>query len=235
MSATKDKEHFPCNDCGKLFLERDLVSVGALRTQLAEQIERAHPDWDVESRICRADLAKFRRAYVESMISSEKHEQSSLEREVLRSLAEHDLLSKDVETQFEQQWTFGERMADHIASFGGSWAFLLTFGAFLVVWVGANSLVLYWHPVDPYPYILLNLMLSCLAAMQAPIIMMSQNRQEAKDRMRSQNDYQVNLKAELEIRNLHEKVDHLLQHQWDRLMQIQELQMDLLTELEDRK
>ena len=87
------------------------------------------------------------------------------------------------------------------------------------------------HPADPYPFILLNLMLSCLAAIQAPVIMMSQNRQEAKDRLRSQNDYQVNLKAELEIRHLHEKLDHLLMHQWDRLAQIQEIQLDLLSEM----
>lgn len=90
------------------------------------------------------------------------------------------------------------------------------------------------RPADPYPFILLNLILSCLAAVQAPIIMMSQNRQEAKDRLRSQNDYQVNLKAELEIRHLHEKLDHLLMHQWDRLAKIQEIQLDLLTELNKR-
>jgi uncharacterized membrane protein len=85
--------------------------------------------------------------------------------------------------------------------------------------------------MDPYPYILLNLILSCLAAIQAPIIMMSQNRQEAKDRLRSQHDYQVNLKAELEIRHLHEKVDHLLSHQWERLAEIQEIQLELLSEI----
>jgi uncharacterized membrane protein len=94
--------------------------------------------------------------------------------------------------------------------------------------------VLFWHPVDPYPYILLNLMLSCLAAIQAPVIMMSQNRQEAKDRIRAEHDYQVNLKAELEIRHLNEKLDHLLSHQWDRLARIQQVQMELLGALEKR-
>jgi uncharacterized membrane protein len=91
------------------------------------------------------------------------------------------------------------------------------------------------QPADPYPFILLNLILSCLAAVQAPIIMMSQNRQEAKDRLRSQNDYQVNLKAELEIRHLHEKIDHLLMHQWDKLAKIQEIQLDLLSEMNKKK
>lgn len=97
-----------------------------------------------------------------------------------------------------------------------------------------NTVIMINRPADPYPFILLNLILSCLAAVQAPIIMMSQNRQEAKDRLRSQNDYQVNLKAELEIRHLHEKLDHLLMHQWDRLAKIQEIQLDLLTELNKR-
>jgi len=98
-----------------------------------------------------------------------------------------------------------------------------------------NSLILFWRPVDPYPFILLNLLLSCLAAIQAPVIMMSQNRQEAKDRLRAQHDYQVNLKAELEIRHLHEKLDHLLSRQWERLVQIQEIQLDLLSELNRMK
>ncbi len=120
-------------------------------------------------------------------------------------------------------------------NFGGSWTFLILFGVFLLVWVVMNSLVLFWRPLDPYPFIFLNLILSCLAAIQAPIIMMSQNRQEAKDRIQSQYDYRVNLKAELEIRHLHEKMDHLLSHQWERLVQIQELQLELLSELGARK
>ncbi len=103
------------------------------------------------------------------------------------------------------------------------------------MWILVNTVVMVKHPADPYPFILLNLMLSCLAAIQAPIIMMSQNRQEAKDRMRSENDYQVNLKAELEIRHLHEKIDHLLMHQWDRLAKIQEIQLDLLSEMSKKK
>ncbi len=94
-----------------------------------------------------------------------------------------------------------------------------------------NSLVLWLRPVDPYPFILLNLLLSCLAAIQAPVIMMSQNRQGQKDRLRSQHDYEVNLKGELEIRNLHEKIDHLLSHQWERLFEIQEIQIELLQDM----
>ena len=150
-------------------------------------------------------------------------------------MQQHELISKNVEDQLDQQWSFGERLADKIATFGGSWAFLICFTLFLVMWILVNTIVMVKQPADPYPFILLNLILSCLAAIQAPIIMMSQNRQEAKDRMRSENDYQVNLKAELEIRHLHEKMDHLLMHQWDRLAKIQEIQLDLLSEMSKKK
>jgi uncharacterized membrane protein len=168
-------------------------------------------------------------------LESEKGELTSLENEVLTSLRDHETLSKNVDTEFEGEWTLGERLADRIATFGGSWIFLILFGLFLMVWIGVNSFILYAHPPDPYPYILLNLILSCLAAIQAPIIMMSQNRQEAKDRLRSEHDYQVNLKAELEIRHLHEKLDHLLSHQWERLAQIQEIQLELLAEISRKR
>ncbi len=118
-----------------------------------------------------------------------------------------------------------------MAVFGGSWSFILCFGAVLLVWIAVNSIAVLRQPFDPYPYILLNLVLSCLAAMQAPIIMMSQNRQEAKDRMRAEHDYQVNLKAELEIRHLTWKMDQLLNHQWQRLLEIQKIQTELMEEL----
>ena len=126
------------------------------------------------------------------------------------------------------EWTKGEQIADKIASFGGSWKFIGFFAAFLIIWIAINSMVMFWTPVDPYPYILLNLVLSCLAAIQAPIIMMSQNRQEAKDRLRSEYDYKVNLKAEREIRELHKKVDSLLFNQEKYLNKIEELQAKLL-------
>lgn len=172
--------------------------------------------------------------YVESVLQSERGEPSTLEQEVLASLRDHETLSTNVDAESDKARTFGERLADQIASFGGSWSFLTLFGLFLAIWILANSLVLYWRPVDPYPFILLNLVLSCLAAVQAPVIMMSQNRQEARDRLRAEHDYQVNLKAELEIRHLHEKLDHLLSHQWERLVEIQQVQLQLLSELQRR-
>jgi uncharacterized membrane protein len=229
------KESKTCAVCGKTFSLRDLVPGMAVRDVIANEILREHPEWSQEKLICRPDLNHYRSKYVHTLLESEKGDLSSLEQEVLHSLREHETLAKDVDTEFEGDWTFGERLADRIAAFGGSWTFLISFGGFLALWIGVNSFVLYLRPIDPYPYILLNLILSCIAAIQAPIIMMSQNRQEAKDRVRSQHDYQVNLKAELEIRHLHEKVDHLLSHQWERLAQIQEIQLEVLSELSRRR
>ena len=228
-------EHRPCEVCGKTFSIRDLVPGGAVRDAVASQIRKEHPGWSAEKFICQPDLNRFRSRYVHSLLESEKGELTSLEDEVLQSLRDHELLAKDTDSESEEKWTLGERLADRIATFGGSWTFLICFGAFLALWIGINSAVLIWRPADPYPFILLNLVLSCLAAVQAPIIMMSQNRQEAKDRLRSQHDYQVNLKAELEIRHLHEKIDHLLSHQWERLVAIQEVQLELLSELGRRR
>jgi uncharacterized membrane protein len=220
-----------CTICKQSFAARDLVPGGAVKETVAQEIKREHADWSHASVICRADLNKYRARYVHSLLESEKGELTSLEHEVVASMRDHELLARDVDTEFETKWSFGERLADRIATFGGSWAFMMSFGAFVALWIGMNSLVLFWKPADPYPYIFLNLVLSCLAAIQAPVIMMSQNRQEAKDRLRSQHDYQINLKAELEIRHLHDKMDHLLSHQWERLVAIQEVQMELLTEI----
>jgi uncharacterized membrane protein len=122
-------------------------------------------------------------------------------------------------------------LSDQIASFGGSWRFIILFGVILVLWIILNAALLLNRGFDPYPFILLNLILSCLAAMQAPIIMMSQNRAELRDRLRSENDYKINLKAELEIRHLHEKIDHLLRRQYNRLFEIQQIQIELLEEI----
>jgi uncharacterized membrane protein len=224
-----------CGICGKTFPLRDLVPGTALRDVVAQQILHDYPDWSQEKFICRPDLNRYRGEYVHSLLESEKGELTSLENEVLTSLRNHETLAKNVDSEFEGEWTLGERLADRIATFGGSWIFLILFGFSLLVWISINSFILYAHPPDPYPYILLNLILSCLAAIQAPIIMMSQNRQEAKDRLRSEHDYQVNLKAELEIRHLHEKLDHLLSHQWERLAQIQEIQLELLAEISRRR
>ena len=155
------------------------------------------------------------------------------ERAILSRLLNRERWSRDPNVAFDAQATFGERVADRVATFGGSWTFIGIFAIFMVSWMALNSDMA--RPFDPFPYILLNLMLSCLAALQAPVIMMSQNRVEARDRLRGENDYKVNLKAELEIRHLHEKIDHLLRRQWQRLLEIQQIQIELLENLSERK
>ena len=139
----------------------------------------------------------------------------------------HETIGRDVDAAFDERRTFGQRVSDRIATFGGSWTFILSFFAFLVVWMAINVAIGLTQAFDPYPFILLNLVLSCLAAIQAPIIIMSQKRQEARDRLRAENDYRVNLKAELEIRHLHEKIDHLLTKQWGNgPAEIQQIQLE---------
>lgn len=223
-----------CAVCGKTFPMNEMVRGEVVRDQVADLIIKDNPEWTQDKYICEADLAKYRLEYVHNILYEEKGALSEMEENVLQNLANHELVSENIESQFDHKWTFGERLSDKIAEFGGSWKFIILFGSFMLIWIIINSLVFIFKPYDPYPYILLNLILSTLAAIQAPIIMMSQNRQEDKDRERSEHDYKVNLKAELEIRTLHEKVDHLLTHQWNRLMEIQELQMELLSEISEK-
>ncbi len=230
--AKRAPSQHTCGVCGKSKPAAELVPGDVVRPAIVERIRLQRPDWSTADTICLADLNRFRAEYVQSLLEKEKGELSTLEQSVVDSLARHETLSSNVEEQFQKKLTVGERMADRVADFGGSWAFIGLFGGFIVLWMIVNSYLLAARPFDPYPYILLNLVLSCLAAIQAPIIMMSQNRQEARDRLRSQNDYQVNLKAELEIRHLHEKIDYLTRTQWERLMEVQEIQVELMNELQ---
>ena len=220
-----------CSVCQKDFKSTEMINAGIIREGIYKLIQKDILTWNESSEICRDDLHLYQNKYIHSILESEKGEFTTLEQQVLETMKEHELISINSDTTLDHEWSRGERIADKIATFGGSWMFMGYFALFLIIWIGVNATVIFWKPVDPYPFILLNLLLSCLAAIQAPIIMMSQNRQEAKDRLRSQYDYQVNLKAELEIRQLHEKMDHLLSHQWERLAQIQEIQIDLLEEL----
>lgn len=221
-----------CQICGKQKSPLEVIPAELVREPIVQTIRKSIPGWSPEGHICLADLNAFRSKYVHELLESEKGELTVLEQEVMQSLKEHELLSENINVAFGEKLRIGERLADRIAVFGGSWGFILAFAGLCLGWIALNSIhLLLARPVDPYPFILLNLMLSCLAAIQAPVIMMSQNRQEAKDRLRSEHDYRVNLKAELEIRHLHEKVDHLLMNQWQKLMDIQEMQMELLEEL----
>jgi len=220
-----------CQICKKPKSSHGGMLAELIRPSLLEFIKKGMPDWDGKGFICLDDLGKFRKEYVKDVLEDELGELSALDQEVIESLHQHEILASNIAEQFERKLTFGERLSDQIASFGGSWRFIILFGVVLVLWIILNAALLLNRGFDPYPFILLNLILSCLAAMQAPIIMMSQNRAELRDRLRSENDYKINLKAELEIRHLHEKIDHLLRRQYNRLFEIQQIQIELLDEL----
>lgn len=161
---------------------------------------------------------------------------SHREQDLLRLILQGKHVVRNTNKEFDQTLTFGQRLADQVASFGGSWTFIMIFGSILLSWVILNSIILAKSAFDPYPYILLNLFLSMLASIQAPIIMMSQKRQAAKDRLDATHDYEVNLKAELEIADLHKKMDELRENQWLELVEMQQEQIRLLTQvLEEKK
>ena len=220
-----------CFHCQKNRSYESMIPGEMLRPAIIETIKKRAPAWTSMHMICLDCLDVFRSEYVEDALKEEVGELTQLEKEVVKSLKEQETLAENLNRAFEKSVTFGQRVADRVASFGGSWTFIIFFALVLAVWISVNSFALLSRPFDSYPFILLNLILSCLAAIQAPVIMMSQNRMEVRDRLRSENDYQVNLKAELEIRHLHEKLDVLLKHQWQKLLEIQQIQMDFMKEL----
>lgn len=207
------------------------MSLATVRKPVRDLILRKHPSVSLEGLICADDLNFFRGEYIEDVLEQERGELTDLEGEVVRSFREQELVAENINSQFDRKLTLGERVADAVAEFGGSWTFIITFGSVLVVWIAVNTLAILSQPFDPFPYILLNLVLSCLAAIQAPVIMMSQNRQSAKDRLRSEHEYRVNLKAELEIQHINAKLDLLLTKQWQQLLVIQEVQTDLMRDV----
>ncbi|CAM3235943.1 Uncharacterized membrane protein [Paracoccus aminovorans] len=221
-----------CLVCGRPKEPRDLSAASDVRQTLAELIVKDVPDWNESSRICSECLQKYRQLYLTQLLADETGELGELEAEVAQVLSRGALLTPlTAPDDRDESLGFGARMADRVADWGGSWGFILSFVAVLALWMMVNAGGLLVRPFDPYPFILLNLVLSCIAALQAPVIMMSQRRQEAKDRRRAENDYQINLKTELELRQLHEKIDHQLTHQWRRLLEIQRIQVDLLHEM----
>lgn len=203
-----------------------MTEVSKLRQNVRDQLTH-----NVEGPICADCLERARSDYVRKLLERDRGELGELERQVFESIRDHDLMAAQPATDEPGTLTLGQRMADRVAAFGGSWTFIGLFGSVIVVWILSNAFILLNRGFDPYPFILLNLVLSCLAALQAPIIMMSQNRQSEIDRQRAMHDYKVNLKAELEVRLLHDKIDHLIAAQMHRLLEIQELQTDMLEDL----
>jgi len=234
MDKSSGKRTRVCQICGEERIAQLRPAV-IVRVAVAELIKHDLGNWLDDGWICIDDLQKYSHSYVKELLKTERGELTELDQEVIESLRKQEILAHNPEEEFRAELTLGQRLADHIADFGGSWTFISTFAVVIFIWLIINSALLIARPFDPYPYILLNLVLSSVAALQAPVIMMSQNRQETRDRIRAARDYQVNLKAELEIRQLHQKIDHMLSRQWERLVEIQEIQMELINEIRGRK
>ena len=228
------KKRGVCAISGVEMNRRNLVPLASLRPALAGHIRSDYPGLADDALISVKELARYRTRYVAELLAEEHGEYSDLDRQVAESIAAQDTIAENVEEDYDEHRSFGERVSDGLAAFGGSWAFLISFALVLAAWMAVNVSMSESGAFDPYPFILLNLALSCLAAIQAPIIMMSQSRQDKKDRLRSNNDYRVNLKAELEIRHLHEKMDHLVTKQWQRLAEIQQIQLEMFQEMRTR-
>jgi len=209
----------------------EAVKAGDIREGIYKLIKTDHPDFDQDCSITLDELNHYRRIYLSSLIEKERGQMDVIDQDVMNALKNNSILSENIEDAIEGRLTMAQKMADKIATFGGSWTFIITFFSFILFWIGVNIWILTVKPFDPFPFILLNLILSCLAAIQAPIIMMSQNRQEQKDRQRAEHDYKINLKAELEIKLLSEKIDHMIVNQNKNLLEIQEIQTDYLEDL----
>ncbi len=209
----------------------EAIQLQDIRDGVLELILNKYPDLKSADFVSLDELNSFRRLYLIKLVEQEKGEIAKIDSDVMEAIRSNSILSENIEDEIEAKLTLGQHVADKIAVFGGSWTFIIAFFSFILIWLAINIWVFTTDSFDPYPFILLNLILSCLAAIQAPIIMMSQNRQEQKDRTRAEHDYKINLKAELEIKLLSDKIDHLLVHQNKKLMEIQAVQIDYLEDL----
>jgi uncharacterized membrane protein len=214
----------------KEFPGRERVSAKTIRPAILNMMVMEHPGFDDNAHCSITELNMYRQKFIQDYLLKEVGEISVLEDTVLNSLEKKEMLVNKIEDS-DEKVTLGQRLADRVATFGGSWTFILSFGSFLLLWIIINALFLVNKAFDPYPFILLNLILSTIAALQAPVIMMSQNRQEEKDRERAKKDYMINLKSELEIRMLHEKLDHLIIHQQHELLEIQKVQIEMMNDI----
>jgi uncharacterized membrane protein len=230
MSNQHGMQNFTSDISKKKFPISEKVSGKTIRNGIMKEILKEYPEFSDDSNLSIEELNHYRQSYVKNLLSKEIGTLTELEHTVLNNINQNHLIA-DEASEFKNPATRGQQWADRIASFGGSWKFLGMFGLFLLLWIVFNMTMLGDKGFDPYPFILLNLILSCLAAVQAPVIMMSQNRQEEKDRERAKNDYMVNLKCELEIRMLHEKIDHLLITQEENLLEMQKTQVDMMQEM----
>jgi uncharacterized membrane protein len=220
-----------CSLCDSLVESRTLASPQKLENRILDLIKQDRPAWEAKRGICSNCLEQYRAKKFVGYLEAEYQKMSDLEQAIVSKITRRGRVSKLVHQDFDQQMKLGDRLADRVAQFGGSWRFIGIFTVIIIIWMGVNSFLIAKHPFDPYPYILLNLVLSTLAALQAPVIMMSQNRQAHKDRMQANQDYEINLMAEIEIRDLHDKLDSLRFKQWHELWHIQKRQIELLEHL----
>lgn len=218
----------------KEFSAGEKISAKTIRPSILATIQKEHPEFNHTCHLSVSELNRFRQKYIGDYLMREVGELNDLENAVVDSLQRRSTLTDKIEDQDQESYTLGQRLADKVASFGGSWKFILLFLFFLMAWIAVNTVLLLNKPFDPFPFILLNLILSCIAALQAPVIMMSQNRQDEKDRERAKKDYMINLKSELEIRMLHEKLDHLIIHQQHELLEIQKVQIEMMNDIMNR-
>ncbi|QEE50423.1 DUF1003 domain-containing protein [Flavobacterium alkalisoli] len=223
-------QKFVSDVSGREYAQRERILAKAVRKPIFDLIQKEHPEFNDSCSLSLDELNHYREKYIANYLTAEMGTLNEMEEKVLNALKDKTLLSDNPDDE-DSQSTLGQRVADKVATFGGSWTFIISFMVFLLGWIALNVFWLTNKGFDPYPFILLNLILSCLAALQAPVIMMSQNRQEEKDRERAKNDYMVNLKSELEIRMLHEKMDHLILHQEQSLIEIQKIQMDMMNDI----
>lgn len=209
------------------------VSAKSIQDPVLGLIIKEHPSLCDSDFIAFSELNAYRQKYISNYLSAEIGALSELEKNVISSLKEDKSFVSTVEDEDETR-NLGQKIADKVADFGGSWTFIISFMVFIGFWIGSNVYILMNKGFDPYPFILLNLILSCIAALQAPVIMMSQNRQEEKDRNRAKKDYMINLKSELEIRMIHDKIDHLIMHQQQELIEIQKVQIEMMNDILDQ-
>ncbi|MCZ2481065.1 DUF1003 domain-containing protein [Aquirufa nivalisilvae] len=215
----------------KIYPISELVNGNNIQEGILQLIQRDYPNFKSESNLALSELNIFRQIYLSDFLKKETGDLTALEQVVLKNEADHRLITQAVDMEDFGELTTGQKIADKVASFGGSWRFIISFFVFLALWIIVNVYLFINKGFDPYPFILLNLILSCIASLQAPVIMMSQNRQEERDRERSKKDYLINLKSELEIRLLNEKIDHLMMHQQQELLEIQNIQVEMLNEI----
>lgn len=207
------------------------ISARTIRHSILDLIQKDNPQFSHDSYLSISELNKYREKSISNYLSKEIGELTELEKTVINSVTNNDTLTDKIDGDEKQKLTTGQIIADKVASFGGSWTFIISFGVFIFIWISVNIFWLLHKAFDPYPFILLNLLLSFLAALQAPVIMMSQNRQEEKDRDRAKKDYMINLKSELEIRTLHEKIDHFIMDQQQELLELQKVQIEMMNNI----